>query len=86
VSFGARLSDVTVVVRLRNKDGFEREDEDTELNEPEAESAEEVPIDLDAKNIIGRGRQGRDAWLREGKRNAVRGASDVPTHRLRGWP
>ena len=46
----------------------EREHEDTELTEPEGESAQDVPLDLDAKNIIGRGRQGRDAWLREGRR------------------
>ncbi len=46
----------------------EREYEDAELIEPEGEPAEEVALELDAKNIIGRGRQGRDAWLREGKR------------------
>jgi hypothetical protein len=27
-----------------------------------------VPLELDAEEIVGRGRQGRDAWLREGKR------------------
>jgi transposase len=43
-----------------------REDEDAELNE--AEPSEEVPLELDADRIVGRGRQGRDAWLREGKR------------------
>ena len=36
--------------------------------EPETEGSEEVPIELDAEEIVGRGRQGRDAWLREGKR------------------
>jgi transposase len=46
----------------------EREREDTALTEPEGEAAEEVSLDLDAKRITGRGRQGRDAWLREGKR------------------
>ena len=30
--------------------------------------SEEVPLELDAEEIVGRGRQGRDAWLREGKR------------------
>jgi transposase len=46
----------------------QREDEDTALTEPEGEAAEEVSLELDAKRITGRGRQGRDAWLREGKR------------------
>ena len=31
-------------------------------------AADEVPLELDANEIVGRGRQGRDAWLREGKR------------------
>ena len=35
---------------------------------PEAHAGDEVPLDLDANEIVGRGRQGRDAWLREGKR------------------
>jgi transposase len=49
---------------------LQREDEDGELTEPEA--AEEVPLELDADEIVGRGRQGRDAWLREGKRQLER--------------
>jgi hypothetical protein len=36
---------------------LEREDEDSGSTEPEPE----VPLDLEAKNIIGRGREGRDA-------------------------
>src|SRR6188472_1958580 len=36
--------------------------------EPEADRTDEVPLELDANEIVGRGRQGRDAWLREGKR------------------
>jgi transposase len=44
----------------------QREDEDGELTEPEP--SEQVPLELDADEIVGRGRQGRDAWLREGKR------------------
>ncbi len=36
--------------------------------EPETEGSEEVPLELAAEGIVGRGRQGRDAWLREGKR------------------
>ena len=34
----------------------------------EPEETDEVPLELDANEIVGRGRQGRDAWLREGKR------------------
>jgi transposase len=40
--------------------------------EREAEGSEEVPLRLDAGEIVGRGRQGRDAWLREGKRQLER--------------
>jgi len=40
--------------------------------EPAAEASEEVPLRLDAEQIVGRGRQGRDAWLREGKRQLER--------------
>ena len=36
--------------------------------EPETEATDEAPLELDAKEIVGHGRQGRDAWLREGKR------------------
>ena len=36
--------------------------------EPETEAIDEVPLELDANQIVGHGRQGRDAWLREGKR------------------
>jgi transposase len=36
--------------------------------EPEAEATGEVSLELAPDEIVGRGRQGRDAWLREGKR------------------
>lgn len=36
--------------------------------EPEGEASDEVALELDAQEIVGHGRQGRDAWLREGKR------------------
>ena len=50
-----------------------REHENRELAEElEAQAAEEVPLELDADEIVGRGRQGRDAWLREGKRQLER--------------
>jgi hypothetical protein len=39
--------------------------------EPEPEPAEEVPLELDASEVA-RGRRGRDAWLREGKRQLER--------------
>jgi hypothetical protein len=43
---------------------LEREDENSGSTEPEPE----MGLELEAKTIVGRGRQGRDAWLREGKR------------------
>jgi hypothetical protein len=45
-----------------------REGDDRELaEEPEAEDSEEVPLELDAARIVAR-TQGREGWLREGKR------------------
>jgi transposase len=38
------------------------------VGEPEADVGAGVALELDANEIVGRGRQGRDAWLREGKR------------------
>jgi transposase len=49
--------------RRRPRDG--EHSEPTE--EPEAEAAEEVPLELDAARIVAR-TQGREGWLREGKR------------------
>jgi transposase len=46
--------------------------------EPETDASEEVPLDLDAEEIVGRGRQGRDAWLREGKRQLEQHRWDDP--------
>jgi hypothetical protein len=37
-----------------------------------------VPLALDAEEIVGRGRQGRDAWLREGKRQLEQHRWDEP--------
>jgi hypothetical protein len=46
-----------------------REEQSLEpAGEAEAEASGEVPLRLDAEEIVGRGRQGRDAWLREDKR------------------
>jgi transposase len=52
----------------RARQELKDETEDCERAEPVCEEPQEVPLELDAKNIVGRGRQGRDAWLREGKR------------------
>jgi transposase len=53
----------------RAREQMRRERESPEpAAEPETEMAAEVPLELDANEIVGRGRQGRDAWLREGKR------------------
>jgi transposase len=52
----------------RARQELKDETDDSELAEPECEEPEEVPLELRAQNIVGHGRQGRDAWLREGKR------------------
>jgi transposase len=55
-----------------------REDEHGELSEPEPERAVELSLELDAEEIVGHGRQGRDAWLREGKRQLEQHRWDNP--------
>jgi transposase len=60
----------------------ERENEDPGATEPEPE----VPLELEAKNIVGRGRQGRDAWLREGKRQLEQHRWENPDSIPRGRP
>src|SRR5919202_2592916 len=57
---------------------LEREDEQREPTEPDPEPAEEMSLELDAKEIVGHGPQGRDAWLREGKRQLEQQRSDNP--------
>jgi transposase len=53
----------------RAREQLRREQESPEpAGEPEGEASDEVPLELDASQIVGHGRQGRDAWLREGKR------------------
>ncbi|MBV8221634.1 MAG: transposase [Solirubrobacterales bacterium] len=55
--------------RAREQLQHDQEIEDGEqIETPEAEASDEVPLELEAEEIVGRGRQGRDAWLREGKR------------------
>jgi transposase len=41
--------------------------DDADAEEPEAEASEEVPLEFDAERIVAR-TQGREGWLREGKR------------------
>jgi transposase len=51
------------------REQMRREQERPEVaGEPEADAPDGVSLELDANEIVGRGRQGRDAWLREGKR------------------
>jgi hypothetical protein len=54
--------------------------------EPETEVTDELALELDADEIVGRGRQGRDAWLREGKRQLEqhRWRNPDPISRSRG--
>jgi transposase len=52
----------------RTKRELEREEEDPELaEEPDPDPAEGVPLELEAERIVAR-TQGREGWLREGKR------------------
>jgi hypothetical protein len=60
----------------------ERERETEELGAPEPE----VSLELEAKNIVGRGRRGRDAWLREGKRELEQHCWETPDQVPRGRP
>ena len=62
------------------------ETEDSELAEPECEEPEEVPLELHAQDIVGHGRQGRDAWLREGKRQLEQHRWENPDSIGRGRP
>lgn len=55
----------------RAKRGRGPGEQDRAATEPEPESTE-VPLELYAEEIVGHGRQGRDAWLREGKRQLER--------------
>jgi transposase len=51
------------------REQMRREQESPEVaDEPEEDRTDVVALELNASEIVGRGRQGRDAWLREGKR------------------
>jgi transposase len=58
------------------------EEGDCGSTEPEPE----VALELDAKRIVGRGRQGRDAWLREAKRRLEQHRWEHPDSIGRGRP
>jgi transposase len=58
----------------------EGENEDSGSIEPE------VALELEPNNIVGRGRQGRDAWLREGKRQLEQHRWENPDQVPRGRP
>ena len=61
------------------REQIRREQESPEpAGEPEADAPDGVPLELDANEIVGRGRQGRDAWLREGKRQLEQHRWDDP--------
>jgi transposase len=69
------------------REQMRREQESPEpVGEPGADDADEVALELDANEIVGRGRQGRDAWLREGKRQLEqhRWENPDPISRSRG--
>ncbi|MGE5636656.1 MAG: transposase [Nocardioidaceae bacterium] len=69
--------------RARNQ--TRREEQSLEpAAEPAAEASEELPLRLDAEEIVGRGRQGRDAWLREGKRQLEQHRWENPDSISRG--
>src|SRR5215216_462335 len=53
--------------QAREQIGRERHSREP-AGEGEADAPDGVPLELDANAIVGRGRQRRDAWLREGKR------------------
>jgi len=55
-----------------------RREQESPEPDGEADAADEVPLELDANEIVGRGRQGRDAWLREGKRQLERHRWEKP--------
>ena len=52
---------------VRRRDELRRDDGASESAEPEPEAGEEVALELDAERIVAR-TQGREGWLREGRR------------------
>jgi transposase len=68
----------------RARQELEREEGDSELTEPDPESPDEVPLELEAERIVAR-TQGREGWLREGRRQLEqhRWENPVPIARSR---
>jgi transposase len=55
------------------REQMRREQDSPEVaGKPEADRTDGVALELDANELVGRGRQGRDAWLREGRRQLER--------------
>jgi transposase len=66
------------------REQMRREEQSPEpAGEPETDGADEAPLELDANQVVGRGRQGRDGWLREGKRQLEQHRWDHPDPILR---
>jgi len=59
--------------------GGQAEEGSEQLEEPEEEPADEVPLVLDAERIVAR-IQGREGWLREGKRQLEHHRWENPDH------
>jgi len=72
--------------RVREQLRLEEQERSEPAVEPEVEAGEEVALELDAAQIVGRGRQGRDAWLREGKRQLEQHRWDDPDPISRSRP
>jgi transposase len=77
--------------RLRTPEGrrefFRQAKRERERDDEDSGAADrEVSVELDAKNIVGRGRGGRDAWLREGKRQLEQHRWERPDAISRGRP
>ena len=72
--------------RVREQLRLEEQERSEPAVEPAVEAGEEVALELDAAQIVGRGRQGRDAWLREGKRQLEQHRWDDPDPISRSRP
>jgi len=59
------------------REELRREPESEQIEEPEPEPAAEVPLELEAERIVACG-QGREGWLREGKRQLEQHRWDNP--------
>jgi transposase len=87
--FGAARGD-ELPEQLRTPEGrrefFRQAKREREREEDSGSTEPEVELELDANNIVGRGRGGRDAWLREGKRQLEQHRWENPDAIPRGRP